>query len=147
MGFGIKAVITDHIKISVGDMDNNFFDELENGNGFLDVFVVFVAVVTKGDKAVFVREDSFLGDDGPADIANHVIDDILVIGQFGVSVDVKAVVFGFVELVDKRIETRGIDSVFEIEEQGGHESFFEHTERNEVEFFKRDAVACGAKRN
>jgi len=144
VGFSVKAVITDHIKISVGDMNNDFFDKLEDGDSFLDVFIILVAVVTKGDEAVFIREYSFLGDDGPADITDHIVDDVLVIGEFGVSINVKAVVFGFVELVDKRIKARGIDSVFQIKKQSGHESFSEHTERNEVEFLKRDAVADGA---
>jgi hypothetical protein len=141
---GVKAVITDHVKVSVGDMDNNTFNELKNGNGFLDVFVVFVAAATKRDEIVFISEDTFLSDDRSADIADHVVDDIFVVGKFSISVNVESIVFGLIQLGDERIETRGSDSVFKVKKQGGHKPFAQHPERDEIEFLKGDADSGSA---
>ena len=141
--FGIKTVIANHIKVSVGDMDYDSLYELENWDGFLNILIVLVTVVTKGNKAVFIRKDTFLSDDGSADISHHVVDDFGAVGKFGVSVNIETVVFGFIQPSDKSVEARVLDSVFKVEKQGGHKSFAEHSERNKVEFFKGDAVTCG----
>ena len=147
VGLGVEAVITDHIEISVGDMDNDTLDELEDGDSFLDVFIVLVAVVAKGNGVIFIVENSFLGDDGPADVTEEIIDNVVGIGDFGVSVNIEAVVFRGIQFVDDGIETGGIDIVFKVEEQGGHKSFSEHTERDEIEFLKKVIGALGAEGN
>jgi len=138
VSFGIKTVISNHIKVSVGDMDNDSLYELENGDGFLNILIVFVAIVTKGNKVVFVSKDAFLSDDGSADIPHHIVDDFRAVGKFSVSVNIETVVFGFIQPCDKCVETRTLDCIFKVEKQGGHKSFAEHSERNEIEFFERD---------
>jgi len=112
VGFSVKAVVTHHIKISFRYMDNYSFDEFKNGDSFLNILFVLMPVVTKGNGIAFVFENTFLGDDRPADIAYHVIYDVFIIGQFCVSVNIKTIVLGLIQLVNDRIEALGINSGF-----------------------------------
>ena len=43
---GIKPAIADHFKVLFRDMPDQTFDEIHCGNGFLDVFIIFMTVVT-----------------------------------------------------------------------------------------------------
>ena len=41
----IDAVVTNHLKVLVGDMDNEFFNKINNRKGFGNEFVVLMAII------------------------------------------------------------------------------------------------------
>ena len=106
MGFSVKTVVAYHVKISVGDMNNNSLNKLKDGDSFLNIFVVLMSVVTKGNKPVFVFKDSFFGNNGPAYVTHHIVNNFFAVCDSGIGMNIKAVVFGFIQFGGKSIERR-----------------------------------------
>ena len=78
-------------------MYNNFFNEVKNRQGFFYIFVIFMSVIAKSNKTVFIFKDSFLSNYGSSDIPYHIINDILRRGNFGIGINIKAVILNFVK--------------------------------------------------
>ena len=51
-------------------MDNDSFNEIEDGNSFFDIFFILMTIIAESDEIVFIFEDSFFGDNGSADVAD-----------------------------------------------------------------------------
>ena len=45
----IDAVVTNHLKVLVGDMDNEFFNKTNNRKGFGNEFVVLMAIIMESN--------------------------------------------------------------------------------------------------
>lgn len=46
----IEPTIADHFKVFFRDMADQSFDEINSGNGFFYVFIIFMTVVMKSDR-------------------------------------------------------------------------------------------------
>ena len=46
----IETAITDHFKVFFRDMADQSFDEINSGNGFFYVFIIFMAIVMKSNR-------------------------------------------------------------------------------------------------
>ena len=55
---GIKAVIPNHLKMFIGNVANDTFDKINGGNSFRNEFIIFMAVVMKGDEFAVIVIDS-----------------------------------------------------------------------------------------
>lgn len=49
MMFGVNTIIPDHFKMFFGYMDNQFLYEVEDRKSFLNILIIFMPVVMKGD--------------------------------------------------------------------------------------------------
>lgn len=45
----IDAVVTNHLKVLVGDMDNEFFNKINNRKGFGNEFAVLMAIIMESN--------------------------------------------------------------------------------------------------
>ena len=55
---GIKAVISNHLKMFIGDVANDTFDEINDGDCFRNKLFIFMAVVVKGNEFAVIVIDS-----------------------------------------------------------------------------------------
>ena len=74
---GIKPAIADHFKVLFRDMPDQTFDEIHCGNGFLDVFIIFMTVVMKcnGAGILIIDVNSGCGNDWAPKITSDVFCD------------------------------------------------------------------------
>ena len=68
----IKAAITNHFEIFFGNMSNQTFNEINSRNGFNDEFVIFMAVVMKGNRVAIIVINARGSDDRATEIATDI---------------------------------------------------------------------------
>ena len=66
------AVVTNHLKVLVGDMDNEFFNKINNRKGFGNEFVVLMTIVMKSNRIPIVTVDSGCSDYRTPKIASDI---------------------------------------------------------------------------
>jgi len=143
MVFSKKAIIADHLKMLVRDMDDQAFDKIGGGYGFGDESVVFVLVVVKRDGIAVIMVDAGGGDDGPAQIPGDVFDHIFVVGKGRLGVNIEAVRAIFVNVSFGFFEGFA-DAHFHMVEEGGAERT---AEQGIIEVLDRSPygfIACAA---
>ena len=77
---GVNAVITDHFKMFLGDMDNELFDEIPCGNSLGNKFVIFVSVVMKSDEITIIIVNTGRSNNRSAEIATNIVKNRFVVG-------------------------------------------------------------------
>ena len=77
--FSIKAIVTDHFKMFLRDMDNEFFDEIPSGNSFGNEFVIFMSVVMKSDEITIIIVNAGRGNNKSAEIATDIVKNRFVV--------------------------------------------------------------------
>ena len=77
--FSIKAVVTDHFKMFLGDMDNEFFNEIPYGNRFGNEFVIFMSVVMKSDEITIITVNTRRSNNRSAKIATDIVKNSIVV--------------------------------------------------------------------
>lgn len=45
----VDAVVTNHLKALVGDMDNDFFNEVDSGKGFGNELVILMSIIMESN--------------------------------------------------------------------------------------------------
>ena len=86
----IDAVVTDHFKVLIRDMDNEPFNKFNGRNSFNNEFVIFMSVVMEGNMGAGIRIDTGSGNDRSAEIATNVFRDDRRVAVVGFSVDIEA---------------------------------------------------------
>lgn len=71
----IKPAVADHFIMLFRDMMDQTLDERYDRDGFLDIFVILMAVVMERDKVTIVFVNTRGGDDWPTEIAAYIFDD------------------------------------------------------------------------
>ena len=105
--FSIKTIVTEHIKMLFRDMDNQFFDKFRGTFNYSDFFIILMTLIPIGDISAIISSNAGLSHNGSA----YVTDDIFYdgIGRAKAcwrSIDIKAVVLGFVKCIGKSFEIR-----------------------------------------
>ena len=77
--FSIKAIVTNHFKMLLGDMDNEFFDEIPCGNSFGNEFVIFMSVVMKSDEITIITVNTRRSNNRSAKIATDIVKNSTVV--------------------------------------------------------------------
>ena len=54
MVFGIDTIVTQHLEMFFGDMDDESFDKVQGGDAFFNGFVIFVPCVMKSNKFTII---------------------------------------------------------------------------------------------
>ena len=78
--FSIKAIVTNHFKMLLGDMDNELFDEIPCGNSFGNEFVIFMSVVMKSDEITIIIVNTRRSNHGSSEIATDIVKNRFVVG-------------------------------------------------------------------
>lgn len=123
---GIKAAIADHFVMLFRDMPDQTLDELHDRDGFLDIFVVLMAVVMESDKVTVVFVNTRGGDDWPAEIAAYIFDDCFGVTGIGHGINVEAILMLPVTACLYFFK-RGSDHSFHFIEKSGTESVAEES--------------------
>jgi len=103
---GVKPVKPHHIEVFRRNMYDKTFDKFVGGKSFRNGNFVFVAFVVKGDVFAVVAVDTGLCYDGAAEITADVIDEISDFALTFWSVNIKAVLSGFVAFADNLFERK-----------------------------------------
>ena len=90
----IKTGVANHFKMPVRDMTDKSGDKIQNGNGFFNIDIIFMAIVVEGNKITIVGINSGSSDDGTAKIATDVFDDSFGVAlcRFGINIKTEFVV-------------------------------------------------------
>ena len=56
----IEPTIADHFKVFFRDMADQSFDEINSGNGFFYVFIIFMTVVMKSDRLLVANAEDLI---------------------------------------------------------------------------------------
>lgn len=87
----IKAVVTDHFKVFFRDMLCQTGNKVESRDCFSNEFVIFVAIVMKGDKIAGIRINAGGGNHWSSEIAADIFDDLRGITFIRHSTDIKTI--------------------------------------------------------
>ena len=103
---GIQAVISDLLKVLLGNMLNEPVDKIQGRDRFLNIFIVLVPVVVEGYSIIgrIVIIDTGSGDDRAVKIASDVFVDFGRIAAFRVCINIKTVIVMFVDLRNRFIK-------------------------------------------
>ena len=90
---GIKPAIADHFKVLFRDMPDQTFDEIHCGNGFLDVFIIFMTVVMKcnGAGILIIAVNSGCGNDWAPKITSDVFCDCFRVAFVWFCINIKSI--------------------------------------------------------
>ena len=103
---GIKTVVTHHFEMFVGNMSDDPADEINGRNGFADKFIIFVAVVMKGDKFAVIMINSRGSNNRSAEITADIFDDIFRVAFVGLGIDIETVFVFTVTFGNDRFKRR-----------------------------------------
>lgn len=103
---GIQAVISDLLKVLLGNMLNEPVDKIQGRDRFLNIFIVLVPVVVEGYSIIgrIVIIDTGSGDDRAVKIASDVFDDFGRIAAVRFCINIKTVIVMFVDLRNRFIK-------------------------------------------
>ena len=89
----IKPAIADHFKVLFRDMPDQTFDEIHCGNGFLDVFIIFMTVVMKcnGAGILIIAVNSGCGNDWAPKITSDVFCDCFRVAFVWFCINIKSI--------------------------------------------------------
>ena len=109
-------------------MNDKAFDEIFGGNGFGDEFAIFVAIVMESDVFAVIAVDSRLCNRGTTEVATDIIYEISDFSFGRRSVDIKAILSGFIAFGSDRFERRP-------------QFFQQHFQENRLEGFAERFIA------
>lgn len=107
---GIQSAISNHFKVFFRDMGKESFDEINSGDSFLDVFIIFMTIVMKSNRIPIIAVYSGGCDNGTSKVTTDIFDGCVRIAEvrFGINVETMfmvAVTFGF-DLFKRRTDDR-----------------------------------------
>ena len=118
----IDAIVANHFKMLVRDMDNEALNEFNGGNSFDNEFVILMPVVMKSNMRAGVRIDTGSSNNGSAKIASNILGNDRRIAVVGLGVNVESLAM---ILVDVRFDflERIAEFIMELIKQSGTEGF------------------------
>ena len=93
---GIDAAITDHFEMFFRDVTDQALDEIQDGNSFLHIFIIFMAVVVERDSVTVVLVDTGCSDNRPSEITAYILGHCLGITFIRLGVHIEAVLMIFI---------------------------------------------------
>ena len=91
VAFGVNTIITDHFKMFVGDMNNQFFNKVGSGNGLNNQGIILMAVVMEGNGMAIIVINTGRGNDRSAQISANILNHIFGISKSRFSIDIETV--------------------------------------------------------
>ena len=118
----IDAIVANHFKMLVRDMDNEALNKFNGGNSFDNEFVILMPVVMKCNMRAGVRIDTGSSNNGSAKIASNILGNDRRIAVVGLGVNVESLAM---ILVDVRFDflERIAEFIMETIKQSGTEGF------------------------
>ena len=89
--FSVKAVVSDHFKMFVGNMNNKLFDEFGSRDFFCYQLIILMPVVMEGNKRAVVIINAGGGDNRSAEIPADVFNGVPDIERGGFGIDVETI--------------------------------------------------------
>lgn len=105
----IETAIADHFKVFFRDMADQSFDEIDSGNRFFYVFIIFMTVVMKSDRMSVIAVNPRGGDNWTAKITADIFYDSCRITKVWFCIDIKALFMLCVALRFDFFKRRGKD--------------------------------------
>jgi hypothetical protein len=93
---GIDAAITDHFEMFFRDVTDQALDKIQDGNSFLHIFIIFMAVVVESDSVTVVLVDTGCSDNRPSEITAYILGHCLGITFIRLGVHIEAVLMIFI---------------------------------------------------
>ena len=88
---GINAVITNHFKMPVRNMDNKFFNEINSGNFFDNQLIILMSVVFKSNKNTIIFEYARSSNNRSTEIATDIFSGLMSIAFCFLSINIESV--------------------------------------------------------
>lgn len=98
---GINAIVADHLEAFLGYVLSKTLHEFESRDSFFNVFVIFMAVIVKGDHLTIITVDTFGGYDRSTEITTDILGDRIGIALIGLSIYVETI---FVFSIDQSLD-------------------------------------------
>jgi len=117
---GIEPIIPGHLVMLFRYVLYQKLDEVQYGDGFLDIGIVFVFIVVEGDIIPIIRINARGGDNRAAKIAPNVFDDRLRVTKIRFCIDVKSILIFFINVGFDFFKRRA-DPFFQSVEENGLE--------------------------
>jgi hypothetical protein len=106
MMFGIDAIITNHFKMFVRDMNDQTINKVDGRNAFGNGFVIFVSLIMKRDGVTVIRINSGSCNNRSPKISADIFNGDIRGAFVRFSSDIKAIGMLFVNLIFEFIEGR-----------------------------------------
>ena len=91
MVLGIDTIVTQHLEMFFGDMDDEAFDEVQGGNAFFDGFVIFVPCVVKSNKFTIIFINAGGSNNGTPQVSADVFDGYIRSAGGGLGTDIETI--------------------------------------------------------
>lgn len=99
MVLGIDTIVTQHLEMFFGDMDDEAFDEVQGGNAFFDGFVIFVPCVVKSNKFTIIFINAGGSNNGTPQVSADVFDGYIRSAGVGLGTDIETIGMIFVDII------------------------------------------------
>lgn len=99
MVLGIDTIVTQHLEMFFGDMDDEAFDEVRGGNAFFDGFVIFVPCVVKSNKFTIIFINAGGNNNGTPQVSADVFDGHIRSAGVGFGTDIETIGMIFVNII------------------------------------------------
>lgn len=89
--FGINAVVSNHFKVLLGDMDNKQFNKISSRNCLNNQRIILMTVVMKGNRIAIIINNAGRGDNRSAKVSGNIFDNVFWIGKSRLGIDIEAI--------------------------------------------------------